>query len=292
MNPDATDKITIDLNGPGERVEFLLLTLMVPLWAIVFPLTAVLAGNFFTAFALIGGSFFCFLHFLHADNHRFTFEEGGIRIPDINYRLLPYSNLKRIYLQSRAILGIETAYVSLLGKNGSEGRTEIRLIDIRSLTKEGSQNLRALIHSKLSHCDIAPELDERLANCKRTNFKINWVLHLTDNSALRKCWLGLWGVIACIAYPMAVASLFDRQGAVQLVTAIALHCPRPVKEWIMWRVLITPEQMAVQERIQWSFLFDTSEGQLWLFAALCMFISSCLLAYKLARQTMRELNGR
>lgn len=171
---------TIELNGPAERVELLLLIFMAPLWGIVFPLIGL--STLFHSYAgviLLGASFFCFLHFLHLNNSKFSFEEKGLRLPGVDHRLMPYTNLERIYLDklSPLLLAVEfkpfwtpTSARSffmpwiLLKRAQEEEEPIVQLFEVQHLTEESARQMWSLFASHLRSTNISLDVRNRLVN--------------------------------------------------------------------------------------------------------------------------------
>jgi|GEM_PF-6628499 len=299
MKPNTSEKTIIELNGPGERLELILLTLMMPLWLIVFPLIGIFSPTFFTGFALIGSSFFLFLHFMHVNNGHLTFTENGIRLPGIDYRIVPYTNLKRIYLYKPRLIGVEFSPIHFTKTADNADHTTIQIIDIRYLTKEGSLQLSELLHGKVSNCDISPEIYDKLSswpasmaqrvrwfkNFETRNISQNVFFH---NNPFCKYWLCGWCLVAMIAYPIGIAGRANENASLQLVAAIAQHCPLALKKRLLWRIAITPEQSSHQEKQIWSFLLSSDLGHFYVFAIVSLVIACAIIVHKIAQRNLSD----
>ncbi|MBS2006869.1 MAG: serine/threonine protein kinase [Cyanobacteria bacterium SZAS TMP-1] len=159
----------IELNGPAERVELLLLIFMAPLWGIIFPLIglSVMLSNIYTGCLLMGVSFFCFLHFLHLNNNRFSFEEKGVRLPGVDHAVRSYEDLKNIYLESTTPLLLAVEFVpNKIGStdDSQPGHPVLQLFEIQNLTEESARQLWSLFAMYLKSCSISMDVRDKLVN--------------------------------------------------------------------------------------------------------------------------------
>ena len=159
----------IELNGPAERVELLLLIFMAPLWGIVFPLIGLstLVSNIYTGGTLIGASFFCFLHFLHLNNSRFSFEEKGVRLPGVDHSVHTYADITRIYIESMKplILAVEfLPHKNKLAAPEAPRKPIVQLFEVQHLTEESAKQLWSLFAMYLKTCNIAMDVRDKFVN--------------------------------------------------------------------------------------------------------------------------------
>jgi serine/threonine protein kinase len=176
----------IELNGPAERVELLLLIFMAPLWGIVFPLIGINTLASYAGIILLGASFFCFLHFLHLNNSRFSFEETGVRLPGVDHRVHHYSSLKRIYLdnQSPLLLAIEfLPQQSWFSSSDKPEQPVVQLFEIQHLTEESARQMWALFASHLRSCTISLDVRDKLVNWRTQSSKLEQNKLLLEDSA-------------------------------------------------------------------------------------------------------------
>jgi len=242
MKPAASAKTKIDLNGPATQVELFLLTFMAPLWGIVFPLIGLYTLFSYAGVTLIGASFFCFLHFLHLNLSHFSFQENGIRLPGVDHRLLPYTNLKRIYLErlSPLLLAVEYEYMplkSMFSKHAAPGPTVIaELFEIQHLTEVSARQLAELFSSKLSSCEVFADVHDKLLNWhpKTAELAENKEFALMKpvlkyvvswSKLCCKIWLISWVVVAFIAYPVCIFDMLTGSDlGSQLLAAMWAGC--------------------------------------------------------------------
>jgi len=88
----------IKMNGRAERVELIIMWLMMPLWGLTLPWVgaSTLAENPYAGLTILGGCVFCLLHFLHLRRNKFEFEESGVRMAGVDHRIVPYGNIKTV----------------------------------------------------------------------------------------------------------------------------------------------------------------------------------------------------
>ena len=159
----------IELNGPAERVELLLLIFMAPLWGIVFPLIGLstLVSNIYTGGTLIGASFFCFLHFLHLNNSRFSFEEKGVRLPGVDHSVHPYANIKRIQMESLKPLILAVEFLpnnAVVTEGAAAPKPIVQLFEVQHLTEESAKQLWSLFAMYLKACTISMDVRDKFVN--------------------------------------------------------------------------------------------------------------------------------
>jgi serine/threonine protein kinase len=167
---------TIELNGPTERVELLLLIFMAPLWGLVFPLIGISILLSVPGVIMLAASLFCLLHFLHLNNSKFSFEENGLRLPGVDNSLHPYSSITSIYLQSKSPPLLAVEYIpdpGRSGKNCAAMQPEIQLFETQHLTEEGARQMWALCASHLKSCSISLDVRDQLVNWRTQAGKLD-----------------------------------------------------------------------------------------------------------------------
>ena len=94
----------LKMNTKSERLELILLWLMMPVWAFVLPAACVgyfgPPDNLLVRAILLTGCFFCSLHFLHLTNNKFVFGAKGVRLAGVDHRVVPYSNIRSVQIDS------------------------------------------------------------------------------------------------------------------------------------------------------------------------------------------------
>ncbi len=178
---------TIELNGPSERVELLLLIFLAPLWGIVFPLIGISTLLSYLGVIVLGASLFCFLHFLHLNNSKFSFEEKGLRLPGVDHSLHPYDSIKRIYLQRQSppLLAVEfVPNPSRFGKAEACLQPVIQLFEAQHLTEENARQMWSLFASHLKSCNISLDVRDKLVHWRTQASKAVQLLALSAGPAM------------------------------------------------------------------------------------------------------------
>ncbi|MBS2007303.1 MAG: hypothetical protein JST01_09695 [Cyanobacteria bacterium SZAS TMP-1] len=251
MKIEASAKTIIDLNGPAEWVEILLLVSMVPLYGVVFPLVGLSCIASFSGPVLVGTSFFCALHFYHLCSNNFTFKRDGLRMPGVDHRLLPFSNVKRIYLDSQYLAMEFVPLKNVFRRNSATGPLVVQLFAIQHMTGTGALQLWESFSSNLRDCDVAPEVRDKLLNWRPTMAELAEVKESRPIKVVRKClmtlgrlsasvWFTFWITVALFVYPVTIIYRINPVVAKQLITEISALIPKGIIDflwgWVLWLV--------------------------------------------------------